>query len=129
MGDTNARVVTCRWPRKRAAVGLARAELRKTLAGRGLTGLADGAALVLSELLSNSVLHARVPRDRHIETRFSEEANGVRIEVHDASETPPQKQSPLPDAEFGRGLVLVSALATDWGVDGRAGPGSPCGLC
>lgn len=122
-GDANARVVARRWPRNRAAVGRARAELRKTLAGWGLTDLEDGASVVLSELLSNSVLHARVPRDRQVKTQFSEEANGVRIEVHDASEAWPDEQVPGLDSEFGRGLLLVSALAADWGVGERVGPG------
>ncbi|WP_037802760.1 ATP-binding protein [Streptomyces sp. NRRL F-5135] len=58
-----------------------------------------------------------------IETRFTQLPYGLRIEVHDASPTPPEPRTPGADACDGRGLVLVAALAETWGVHDRRGPG------
>ncbi|CAM5249358.1 hypothetical protein GCM10010329_08260 [Streptomyces spiroverticillatus] len=108
------------------AVGLARGELRKTLAGWGMAAVEEAAALVLSELLTNAQRHARV-RGREIETRFvrlaGERESGVRLEVHDASAVRPRPRAASPDACEGRGLLLVELMADRWGVAGRNGPG------
>jgi two-component sensor histidine kinase len=87
----------------------------------GLAPLAEIAELVLSELLSNSVRHARNPRGRHIETRYEKtNAAELRIEVHDANTSLPIPQKADTDAEAGRGLVLVHALTQGrWGVEER----------
>ncbi|MGW1071479.1 ATP-binding protein [Streptomyces sp. NPDC002537] len=81
----------------------------------------DSAALVLSEILTNAVVHARVSRGREIQTCFRREADGVRIAVDDASDKQPTMRAP--DVEGGRGLTLVACLSDDWGVSDRAGPG------
>ncbi|MEU3186952.1 ATP-binding protein [Streptomyces sp. NPDC006923] len=87
MLDRDDRLVVLRWTRHPRCVGLARAELRKTLAGWGHAELEDTAVLILSELLTNAVRHAHIP-GREIETRFCLIADGVRIEVDDASPGP-----------------------------------------
>ncbi|MGW2260969.1 ATP-binding protein [Streptomyces sp. NPDC001780] len=121
--DTDHAVVVRRWPRHPRSVGQARREMRKALADWGLAALEDPAALVLSELLTNAVRHARVSPGHVIETRFAQLPDGLRIEVHDASPTPPEPRAPGADACDGRGLVLVAALAEAWGVRARSGPG------
>lgn len=118
--------VVLRWSRHPRCVGMARAELRGVLGEWGLSALADRAVLVLSELLTNAGRHARVPQGREIETRFSRVgggSGGVRVEVHDASVRPPQEWRPDLDAEDGRGLLLVAAVADRWGFGDRSGPG------
>lgn len=45
---------------------------------------------------------------------------GVLVLVWDTSPSRPERQQPAPDAESGRGLVLVEALATSWGSFGLA---------
>lgn len=115
--------VVRRWSRHPRCVGLARAELLAALEGWGLVVLRDSAALVLSELLTNAGRHARVSPGREIETRFLSVDGGLRIEVHDGSESPPQECKPDGDACEGRGLLLVSALADAWGFGERDGPG------
>jgi anti-sigma regulatory factor (Ser/Thr protein kinase) len=115
--------VILRWGRHPSSVGRARCALRKTLPEWGLVTLEDTATLVLSELLTNAVRHARVPAGREIETRWATASGGLRIEVHDASPTRPERRPAPPDACDGRGLALVAALADAWGVSGRNGPG------
>ncbi|MFI9216098.1 ATP-binding protein [Streptomyces werraensis] len=86
--------------------------------------LSETAALIVAELAANAVLHGRVP-GRDITLRLTHGPNTLRVEVADArGETVPQLPSSLaPDAETGRGLLLVEALASRWGVDTEPGPG------
>ncbi|MFE1962911.1 ATP-binding protein [Streptomyces sp. NPDC059479] len=120
-GDSRDRgaPVVLRWSSHPSCVGLARMELRKLLANWGLSELEDSALLVLSELLANAARHARVSPGREIETRFVPRFGAVRIEVYDSSPRRPELRSLDPDAIDGRGLILVAALADQWGVGER----------
>ncbi|MFE1957277.1 ATP-binding protein [Streptomyces sp. NPDC059479] len=121
-GSTECSVVL-RWSSHPRCVALARLELRKALAGWGLSELEDSAVLIVSELLSNAGLHAKVTPEQIIETRYFRSSGALRIEVHDGSPERPQPRTPDPEATDGRGLLLVDALADEWGVADRAGPG------
>ncbi|MEU8887827.1 ATP-binding protein [Streptomyces sp. NPDC048442] len=118
--------VVLSWGYGPRAVGLAREELRKSLAGWGLTAAEDPAVLVLSELLTNAQRYGRVP-GREIQTRFIRlgggAGGGVRVEVHDASPRVPHRREAAPDECEGRGLSLVNLVADRWGVSDRNGPG------
>jgi anti-sigma regulatory factor (Ser/Thr protein kinase) len=90
----------------------------------GLAELADAAELVLSELFTNAVRHARRPRGRRIATCYRRVPGGVCIEVHDACDTWPELRKAEDDEESGRGLALVDALTgARWGVSERDGIG------
>lgn len=131
--DGDAGIVARLWPHTPRSVGRARHELTAALNGWGLEDLADSAVLVLSELFTNAVVHARVS-GRKVQTRYVRTAGGVRIEVHDASEGRPEWRAAAEDDETGRGLALVNALAGPghWGVREREGVGkmvwAECGL-
>lgn len=114
--------VLSRWRATPRSVGQARAELREVLNGWGLAPIEEAALMVLSELLTNAVRHARVP-GRDIETRYLPLWRGVRIEVHDASDVRPRLTVPTAGAAGGRGLPLVASLSDAWGVESRNGPG------
>ncbi|MEE1787146.1 ATP-binding protein [Streptomyces sp. SP17BM10] len=108
-------------PRHRKSVGLARDLLREYLDGapEGEHLLSTG-ELILSELATNAVVHARVPPGRRIAVRFEVVCGHLRIEVHDASsERPAIRRSTGPDDSSGRGLCLVEALSTEWGCQPR----------
>lgn len=91
----------------------------------------DAVALVVAELAANSVLHGRVPgRDFELRLRCDHAVGVVRVEVSDTHRGCPVPTRPGPgtaepdvDAEGGRGLLLVAAVAERWGVEGRPGPG------
>ncbi len=82
--------------------------------------LLDDVLLVVSELASNAVRHAGTPFSVTVRC----DAEGLAIVVEDSSLERPVLRHPGPHALFGRGLHLIGALATDWGVeptrDGKA---------
>jgi hypothetical protein len=43
----------------------------------------------------------------------------LRVEVEDESDQWPKRRTPGEQASSGRGLLLVEALADDWGVEPR----------
>ncbi|MEV7442839.1 ATP-binding protein [Streptomyces sp. NPDC091204] len=92
------------------SVGRARRLVRLAVTAWSLEALADDAVLIASELASNAVQHANVASFRITVVRL--DAYRVRVAVMDAKKafvpTPPATQ---PNAEQGRGLRLVAALA------------------
>lgn len=79
-----------------------------------LKDLADSAVLICSELVTNSVEHAKGASFRLTVTR---RPAGVRIAVVDLSRLRPVTPPRIVDDEHGRGLVIVDALASVWGTD------------
>jgi hypothetical protein len=85
--------------------------VRGLLTGR--TGLMiEDAVLVADELVTNAHRHGDAPR--HCRLALLERAGLLRIEVDDASPTPPRIRTP--DSSGGRGLILVDRLSSRWGV-------------
>lgn len=88
----------------------------------GLAGLSDTALLLVSELVTNAVLayaNAGTAGSRPrpgAEIAVTLSANrGLLIEVWDAHPGPAVLQHPGATSETGRGLLVVEALASDWG--------------
>lgn len=73
----------------------------------------EDARLVLSELVANAVIHARSPMSVSIRS----ERHTVRLAVHDDSPIEPTPRPVDPSALSGRGLQIVGALSSSWGVD------------
>ncbi|THA71795.1 ATP-binding protein [Streptomyces sp. A0958] len=81
----------------------------------GLEELADDGALIVTELVANAVQHARQDSIRVVVERTA--ARKVRVAVTDFSRARPVERRA--GDEGGRGLLLVAALAVDWGTDER----------
>ncbi|AXG78277.1 ATP-binding protein [Streptomyces paludis] len=82
-----------------------------------LAGLVDSATLIVSELLANSVEHSG---SRLVRVVVSHPEHGrVRVAVADNSRTQPTPRTAPDNAEDGRGLAVVQALADRWGTDVR----------
>ncbi len=113
----------CWLPRHRKSAGVARLLLREFLAGLDDGELyVDVGELLLSELVTNALVHARVSPGRLIAVRFVVAVGRLRIEVHDAScERPEVRPVAGGEAESGRGLLLVESLAMAWGCCPRPG--------
>jgi anti-sigma regulatory factor (Ser/Thr protein kinase) len=102
-----------------SAVPCARLHARQVLWEWGLSGIAETAELLLSELVTNAVQAARVTY-RPVNVRLSANRARVLIEVWDSNVQPPvprvlEEDVPALDAEGGRGLFLVETLSERWG--------------
>ena len=79
--------------------------------------LFDVVGLLTSELVTNAILHAQ----SDIELNVSLTPDAIRIDVVDHSAEMPAPRTANEEDTSGRGLGLVEALATAWGVDERPG--------
>ncbi|MCX2971133.1 MULTISPECIES: ATP-binding protein [Streptomyces] len=105
------------WHCEPRTVGRARDLVRAALHTWGLDGLTDRAALVVSELVTNSIQHSG---RRMVRVSITlPQRDQVRISVSDKSSELPVRQAPDGQAESGRGLLLVDALADRWETEER----------
>ncbi|WP_405820286.1 ATP-binding protein [Streptomyces sp. NBC_01390] len=105
------------------SVPLARHRTARLVIEWGHPELAGDAALVVSELMTNALLHGSL-RGRLIRVRLAVTAAALRVEVSDPrAERMPCPREVTDDDQFGRGLLLVGALAEQWGVGPRDGVG------
>nr|WSY52151.1 ATP-binding protein [Streptomyces sp. NBC_00886] len=76
----------------------------------------DPAEHIVAELAANAATHGRVP-GRDFRLTLYVVGDTLRIEVTGTrDDRVPHPQHPASDAESGRGLLLVDALADRWGV-------------
>lgn len=94
------------------AVRSARAFVRAAMAGRP-DELVSDAELVVSELVTNALLHAA---GADVEVSVVPRPRGVTVEVRDEGLELPVSGVVSDEAMTGRGLKLVAALASRWGV-------------
>jgi PAS domain S-box-containing protein len=92
------------------APSLARRFTRSTLAAWGLTPLADFAELLVSELVTNALVHGGRPLRLRL---FRDRA--LTLEVADTGRQTPRLRPAGSDDEGGRGMYLVNELAHRWG--------------
>lgn len=106
-------------PSSAQSVRAARRFLREALAAAGFDGddgdVGDVAELLVSELVSNAVLHAR----SEIEIAVTVLGNTVRVDVQDGSPRGVVRRRHRLDSATGRGLMLVDRMAASWGVQPR----------
>lgn len=103
-------------PPRPTAAGAARRWVSHLLADWPPAAL-ETARLLLSEVVTNAVLHARTPIEvRMVSAGAGDRAGRVRLEVADGLAEGPLPKHFEPDADTGRGLTLVASLADGWGV-------------
>jgi PAS domain S-box-containing protein len=98
------------------SVSRARAFTRRTLEGWGAGELVDSASLIVSELVTNAVVHTGTP------TRLALWLQGheLCVEVedrHPGRALPITAQVAPETAEHGRGLLITTSLSSTWGVE------------
>ena len=91
----------------------ARAFLRAALETWQLDGFGEVTELLTDELVANVVRHVGSP----LTLRAKTDGPILRIEVDDPSTDPPVLRHPDVDEDRGRAILLVDALATQWGTD------------
>ena len=100
------------WPPAPVSVSHTRRFLRETLDLWGLQTLGDPAAVVLSELATNAVIHAGTDFTVRLSTSGKQK---LRLSVTDGSTHMPRRAKNR-HATTGRGLQLIDGLSTEWGA-------------
>ena len=98
------------------SVSQARAFTRRTLEGWGAGELVDSASLIVSELVTNAVVHTGTPARLALWLQGQD----LRVEVEDRhpSRFLPFTADQAPaTAEHGRGLLITTSLSSTWGVE------------
>lgn len=95
------------------AAAIARAHVRAFCHRLGHPRACDSATVVVSELVTNAVRHARTD----ITVTCSVDDRFLRVEVRDWSPQEPAARAAGVFDEGGRGLMIVDHLAANWGVD------------
>jgi anti-sigma regulatory factor (Ser/Thr protein kinase) len=107
------------------AVPAARRHARRSLEEWDLAEFIDSVQLVVSELVTNAVWasdglaayrRSRTAGVRLIRLSLLAAEDRVLVQVWDDCRRRPEPREPGPDAETGRGLLLVEALSAEWGV-------------
>lgn len=100
-------------PARPDSAGSARRFVADALSHQGAESVVDVCVLLTSELVTNAILHAR----GDVELKIGFAHRHVRIGVGDGSTAPPQPRHVGTDAVSGRGLGLVDAFSSSWGVE------------
>jgi anti-sigma regulatory factor (Ser/Thr protein kinase) len=93
-----------------------------------MAGVAEDVTLMVSELVTNAVAVSADAAGRPtcaevngglpvVHLRLWSDRTRIVIEVWDQSPRAPEARHPEPDAENGRGLLLVESLSERWGWD------------
>jgi len=101
-------------PAANLSVRLARQATRAVLTAWRLAHVEETAVLLVSELVTNAVRHARGTDVIAVDLRAARTL--LRIEIQDTDRHWPQPRVPDGFDESGFGFVLVDALAGKWGV-------------
>lgn len=97
----------------------ARRFVSSTLSGRLGREDVESAALLVSELVTNAVVHAGT----EVEVQLSLDGRVLRLRVADGDTRPPVPRRAVSDElSTGRGLRLLEVLSTRWGVEATAPP-------
>ena len=106
-------------PHTLAAPGLARRHLR-SLAADWPPHLLDAALLLTSELVTNAVVHGLEP----VHLQVEDDGDRLRVHVSDGAPCglPPTPYAPTELHASGRGLLIVDAVAHQWGCHRRRTP-------
>lgn len=99
------------------SVAVARLHVRRLLGAWGLSELQDPAEQIVSELAANAIrVHQSEHPEEPVRLILLAGLRTLLVIVRDASAAVPVPGNPAEDAENGRGLLIVNALADRWDV-------------
>jgi CheY-like chemotaxis protein len=102
-----------RFPADLRSARTARRFVADVLEAWGFDDLQDSAALLVSELVTNAVVHAHSDVELAVHLRPAR----VRVEVIDAAREHVRRRDAKDDEQSGRGMALIEAMAVAWGID------------
>ena len=101
------------FPGECSALSATRHFVASTLESWNLHHYVENASIVVSELATNAVIHAH----SDFTVSLSSDGGALRVSVRDSSRVLPVLRSPNPTTVSGRGLLLVTSIATRWGTE------------
>jgi anti-sigma regulatory factor (Ser/Thr protein kinase) len=114
--DADVDVDSILLPGERQSVAIGRHWVVRTAAARGAVGMTNQVLeLLSSELLANAVLHGPVQTGIGVQLVVTEDT--ARVSVSDGAETSPVVMRTDPSALSGRGMAIVEAMSSRWGVE------------
>jgi|1186.fasta_scaffold00849_5 anti-sigma regulatory factor (Ser/Thr protein kinase) len=115
--EIDPRLIAFMLPGIPGSVPVARFHIRAALVFQGLGQLADDAAIIVSELVTNAVQHAcrEITTTIGVTLARTEDPGTLIIAVSDCSPHTPMMRIARPGSERGRGLQIVESLAVHWG--------------
>jgi anti-sigma regulatory factor (Ser/Thr protein kinase) len=111
--DRDRRLVRLVTPSGMPSLALLRNRIEAALPGLGTQAVGD-IQVVATELVTNAYLHGQPPV--RFELVATAEGAVLRMEVTDTGPGTPRTEHPDVDTFHGRGLLLISKIATSWGV-------------
>ncbi|MEO5651984.1 MAG: ATP-binding protein [Marmoricola sp.] len=117
MSTEETQPVVCRLPAQATSASEARGLVRRLLHDAGRDDLGDPAELLVSEMVTNALLHAGTP----VDLRLSYEDGTLLAQVGDGTPHLPSMRRYGSRAGTGRGLRLLDQMADEWGVTARTG--------
>jgi CheY-like chemotaxis protein len=117
MGSRIPRSATIRLRPDRREVAQARRFVVERCFEWGRSSIADDAAIVVSELVANALVHVRSACELTVGLR----GDVLRIDVADHGCGMPDVQHATSEDDHGRGLLLVSILCAAWGTEPHDG--------
>ena len=100
-----------------ADIATARNQVADFVAANGHPARCEDVRLMVSELVTNAFVHASSP----CQVTVTVTGPSLRVDVSDSSRDNPTLQPPSLTEVNGRGLFIVQALATIWGVSSHDG--------
>ena len=95
------------------SAGRARRFVDETLRRWECGEVLDVVTLLVSELVTNAIVHAGSEVEVSVELR----SEAIRIEVFDSVSAAPVPRDAKDEDTSGRGMALIEAMASSWGVD------------
>jgi anti-sigma regulatory factor (Ser/Thr protein kinase) len=95
----------------------ARAFLAEACCGSHEAQVVEEAQLLVSELVTNAVRYGAPPIELQVRCAGGDH---LQVRVRDSEPRTPRPRDPNPDAEGGRGLLLVDLVSDEWGHDDDA---------
>jgi anti-sigma regulatory factor (Ser/Thr protein kinase) len=116
-------VTTVRLPAAPSSAALVRHHIAADLALSAVApAIIEDVALVATELVTNAIRHADPLPGGQVIVAWQLGQRAVTVRVSDGGATSaPRIRHPSPKDTSGRGLALVEAIATRWGIEDGAG--------
>ena len=102
-----------RFPAELQSARAARQFVGTVLEDWGCADLEDSIQLLVSELVTNAVIHAH----SDVEVALHLRSDRVRVEVVDAAAEYVHRRDAGDEEQSGRGMAMTEALASAWGID------------